>query len=483
MKFRTKLFLGLLLIVIITNGIFLLLSYRYGKETVYNEVGSSALSIAATAAVLMNPDDVQKFNMLTSEDSPLYKDLEKKLREVRDANRRKDVYVNFIYSLFPDPNDPKVLRFAVDAEEDRLEKTDVGSIMKFRTESGSTINVDYDYPIIMPEFVEDIWGKWLTALYPIKDAKGNYLGNIRVDVNAHTVQERFHFLLYSGFVIFAITLLFAMFLGWLLFQWFNKPLLKITTALKSIAQGDIEQHLEINTKDEFAEVGRVINEMVEGLKQRNMLQVSLTRFVSHALAEKIMKTGEIPQVFSERRKVTIMVCDIRNFTTISERIKPEEVVDFLNHFFEQMIEAITSQQGILDKYLGDGFLAIFGSPTDDSYQEDHAVHAALKMREGLKSLNADWAKKLGTEIQIGVGINTGSAIVGNIGTDVHMEYTAIGDTVNLASRIESATKELNTDILISEYTYIATDHSAFQFIELGEISVKGRVHKVKVYTI
>ncbi|HAT7984841.1 TPA: HAMP domain-containing protein [Legionella pneumophila] len=483
MKFRTKLFLGLLLIVITTNGIFLFLSYQYGKETVYKEVGSSALSIAAATAVLMNPEDIQKFNLDTSANSPLYKDLEKKLLEVRNANRRKDVYVNFIYSLFPDSNNPKVLRFAVDPEENIIDKTELGTVMKLKTESGKTINVNYESPIVLPEFVEDIWGTWLTALYPIKDAQGKYLGNIRVDVDAGSVNQKFHFLLYSGIAVFISTFLFAMFLGWLLFQWFNKPLLKITTALKNIAQGDLEQHLDIRTKDEFAEVGRVINEMTEGLRQRNMLQVSLTRFISHALAEKIVKSGELPQVFSERRKVTIMVCDIRDFTTISERIKPELVVDFLNHFFEKMIEAITSQHGILDKYLGDGFLAIFGSPDDDAYQEDHAVHAALKMREAMKSLNADWAKILGTEIQIGIGINTGSAIVGNIGTDIHMEYTAIGDTVNLASRIENATKKLNTDILISEYTYIATDHTAFQFIELGEISIKGRVHKVKVYTL
>ncbi|KGP62203.1 adenylate cyclase [Legionella norrlandica] len=483
MKYRTKLFLGLSLIVIISNGIFLFLSYQYGKETVYKEVGSSALSIAATTAVLINAEDAQKFNLSISEDTPLYREFEKKLRQVRDANRRSDVYVNFIYSLFPDSQNPQILRFAVDAEERGIDKTELGTAMKFRSASGKAINVNYKVPTILPEFVEDVWGKWLTAIYPIKNMDGKYIGNIRVDVNAHAVEERFHSLLFSGIVVFTLTFLFAIFLGWLLFRWFNKPLHKITTTLKNISQGNIEQHIEIHTKDEFAEVGQVINNMVEGLKQRNMLQTSLTRFVSHALAEKIMKTGELPQIFSERRKVTILICDIRNFTSISERIKPEEVVNFLNHFFEKMIEAIISQQGILDKYLGDGFLAIFGSPVDDPYQEDHAVHAALKMREALKSINVDWAKRLGAEIQIGVGINTGSAIVGNIGTDIHMEYTAIGDTVNLAARIENSTKELNTDILISEYTYIAADHSAFQFIELGEISVKGRVHKVKVYTI
>ncbi|KTD23215.1 adenylate/guanylate cyclase domain-containing protein [Legionella londiniensis] len=483
MKFRTKLMVSLLFAVLISNGAFLLLAYLYGKKSLYQEVGSTALSIAATTAALIDVEQYQKINVHTSEYSPLYQELEAKLRKVRDANRRDDAYVNFIYTLFPDAKNPEILRFGVDAEEEGAEKTKLGTIVKFKTASGKPLPIDYGKPSILPEFIEDIWGHWLSASYPIRTPEGEYAGSIRVDINAEEVAGRFHGLLIAGFALFTATILLAMLIGWLLLRWFNRPLFKITAALKKISEGDLSGHLEIRTRDEFAEVAEIINKMTQGLRQRDMLQASLTRYVSHALAERILDTGELPQLSSERRKVTILICDIRNFTAISERIKPEEVVNFLNDFFERIIEIIISHEGILDKYLGDGFLAIFGTPQDDPYQEDHAIEAAIQIRDVLKPFNEQWEEKLKTKIAIGIGINTGSAIVGNIGTDIHMEYTAIGDTVNLASRIESASKELNADIIISEYTYIAADHSAFQFRELGEISVKGRVHKVKVYTV
>ncbi len=475
--------LSLLFIVIVSNSAFLILAYRFGQAAIFHEVGSAALSVASTTAMCIDPTQYQKLNLQTKEESAEYQSLEKQLRKIRNVNRRDDIYVHRIYGLFPDAKNSKIQRFAVDAEEHGLEKKNVGNVMRFKTQSGKWIEINYKKPLILPEFIEDIWGNWLTALYPLEDEQGRHIGNIRVDMSADDVVERFHLLLVSGLLIFIFMLVSAVVLGWLLVRWFNRPLMKITASLKAISQGDLKQHLEITGKDEFAEIATIINTMTEGLRQRDMLQTSLTRYISHALAERIVNTGELPQLSSERRKVTIMICDIRNFTGISEHIKPEEVVAFLNEFFEAIIEAITAQQGILDKYLGDGFLAIFGTPSDDSYQEDHAIHAALKIRKIIPGLNAKWREKLGMPIEIGIGINTGSAIVGNIGTDIHMEYTAIGDTVNLASRIEMASKELNTDIIISEYTYISADHRAFQFKQLGDITVRGREQKVKVFTV
>jgi adenylate cyclase len=128
-------------------------------------------------------------------------------------------------------------------------------------------------------------------------------------------------------------------------------------------------------------------------------------------------------------------------------------------------------------------MAIFGSPGDDSYQEDHAILAALEMREAVTKLRIRWQEQYHTDLQIGIGINSGTAIVGNIGSQIHMEYTAIGDTVNLTSRLEAATKELGEDIIISEYTYISASRNRYHFKPLGEIAVKGRADKVKVYGV
>jgi len=156
------------------------------------------------------------------------------------------------------------------------------------------------------------------------------------------------------------------------------------------------------------------------------------------------------------------------------------VVTLLNDYFEAMVEVIFRHNGTLDKFIGDGIMVIFGAPEDDVYQEEHALRAALEMQRELGKLADKWAPE-GIGIRIGIGINSGPAIVGNIGSARRMDYTAIGDTVNLASRLESATKELGVGIVISEYTYNAL-RGAFRFREMGSIQVRGRTEPVLTYS-
>jgi adenylate cyclase len=157
------------------------------------------------------------------------------------------------------------------------------------------------------------------------------------------------------------------------------------------------------------------------------------------------------------------------------------VVLLLNEYFERMVEVVFRNHGMLDKFIGDGMMVIFGAPEDDPYQEEHALNAAIEMQSELRSLAERW-KLEGVNLRIGIGINSGPAIVGNIGSTRRMEYTAIGDTVNLASRLESATKEIGVGILISEYTYNAL-RGSFRFRNMGSILVKGRAEPVLTYSV
>jgi adenylate cyclase len=138
-------------------------------------------------------------------------------------------------------------------------------------------------------------------------------------------------------------------------------------------------------------------------------------------------------------------------------------------------------QGTLDKFIGDGMMVIFGAPEDDAYQEEHALRTALEMQRELRQLSSKWESE-GICIRVGIGINSGPAVVGNIGSTKRMEYTAIGDTVNLASRLESATKDLGVPILISEYTYNAV-RGSFQMRPMGPVTVRGRSEAVMTYAL
>ncbi len=258
------------------------------------------------------------------------------------------------------------------------------------------------------------------------------------------------------------------------------PLHELNDAVKRIGNADFDTPLQVRSKDEFGEVAEAVNQMAQGLKERDRVKTTFAHYVSHQVMDSILKSGADIRLSGDRRRISVLFCDIRGFTSISEKLKPEQVVLLLNDYFEAMVEVIFRHNGTLDKFIGDGIMVIFGAPEDDVYQEEHALKAAIEMQSELHKLALKWAEH-GIDMRIGIGINSGPAVVGNIGSSRRMDYTAIGDTVNLASRLESATKELGVGILVSEYTYNAV-RGAFQFQEMGAVHVKGRNDPVMTYT-
>lgn len=208
----------------------------------------------------------------------------------------------------------------------------------------------------------------------------------------------------------------------------------------------------------------------------------LSRYFSPQVVEAILKGGEGEALASRRRQVTVLFSDIRNFTTISEGLTPEEVVTLLREYLNTMTEIVFTYGGTVDKYVGDAIMALFGAPL--SYGDDaaRAVRAALEMQERALVLSPSWEARCGRPLRIGVGINTGEAVVGSIGAERRLEYTAIGDTVNLASRLEGVTKDFKVSIVISQTTYKEVQ-GLFSTRLLGEIQVKGREAPVKVYAV
>jgi adenylate cyclase len=177
-----------------------------------------------------------------------------------------------------------------------------------------------------------------------------------------------------------------------------------------------------------------------------------------------------------------MFCDVRGFSTLSENRSPEEIVGMLNEVFERLVAIVFRHGGTLDKFLGDGMMVLFGAPKADAYQEEHAIRAALEMQQALSELRKERDAAGRPLIRMGIGINSGVAVAGNIGSSQRMEYTAIGDTVNLASRLQTAAGERGENILISEYTYNAV-RGAFHTRSVGFLSVKGRQDQVQAYAV
>ncbi|HOD49372.1 MAG TPA: adenylate/guanylate cyclase domain-containing protein [Candidatus Hydrogenedentes bacterium] len=217
-------------------------------------------------------------------------------------------------------------------------------------------------------------------------------------------------------------------------------------------------------------------------KRKQLLRQSFARYVSAEIVDQIVRSSQPVNVSGERRTVTILLTDIRGFTSMSETMAPEELVQFLNSYFAAMIDIILENEGTLDKFMGDAVLALFGAPVQHDDDALRAVKVALAMQETLGGLNAQWQERGKPRIRVGIGISTGEVIIGNIGSARRLEYTAIGRDVNYAQRIEALTKELPFDILVNETTYeqVKDYVDAEKF---GPLAIRGKEAPVCIYGI
>jgi adenylate cyclase len=209
---------------------------------------------------------------------------------------------------------------------------------------------------------------------------------------------------------------------------------------------------------------------------------TLCRYVTREIAEEVLKDQKKLRLGGDRQQVSILFSDIRNFTTISEQHAPEEMVAFLNDYFSAMIQEIFAEQGTLDKFIGDAVMAVFGAPIARPDDPVRAVRAAVRMRRALKVFNERQRQAGKWVIQTGIGICHGDALSGNIGSELRMDYTVIGDSVNLAARLEDLTKRHPYKILVNDVIYEQVKDQ-FECVFVGLENVKGKNTSVKVYGI
>jgi len=198
--------------------------------------------------------------------------------------------------------------------------------------------------------------------------------------------------------------------------------------------------------------------------------------------EQVSQHPELLTLGGEKRELTVLFSDIRNFSTFSEALAPEALVQLLNEYFNAMTQAIVADDGLLDKYIGDGIMAVYGAPLPLPEHAARACHTALCMLEALRVLQPRWQGRGLPVIQIGIGINSGAMVVGNMGSDLRFSYTVMGDEVNLGARLEGVTKEYGTPIIISETTWeYVKDRLATR--ELDIIRVKGKDHPTRIFEV
>jgi adenylate cyclase len=254
----------------------------------------------------------------------------------------------------------------------------------------------------------------------------------------------------------------------------------ISDAAETVKGGKYVNAPVIATGDEIERLATDFNSMVQGLKERDQLRDTFGRYVTRQVADHLMKGNQT--LGGELVPVTVLFSDIRSFTSISETMEPRALLDFLNEYFTGMVESVMHHHGVVDKFIGDAIMAVFGAPVPAPEDPLHAVKAALEMRARLKKINVNFKARGLPEIRTGIGLHSGQVVAGNMGHAERMEYTVIGDAVNLASRLESMTKELKCDVILSEDLFLQVE--AFVNAEpLHKIKVKGRDQEVMVYRL
>ena len=254
----------------------------------------------------------------------------------------------------------------------------------------------------------------------------------------------------------------------------------LLSRMRQVQDGDLSRPWSPSSTDEFLDLGHGFNQMLAGLQERETIKDTFGRFVSREVAEVVLN-GHLP-LDGDRREVTILFQDIRDFTCMAERMDSQVLIGLLNQFFTEMVAAVEAEGGVLKQFLGDGVMAIFGAPVTAADHATRAVRAALGMVRRLEALNGRLASKGMPHLRIGIGIHSGEVVAGQIGPDTRMEYTIVGDAVNLASRLEGLTKEMSTTILVSQDTAQRLG-PGFQFGRQAVLPVRGKAKPITVVEV
>lgn len=226
----------------------------------------------------------------------------------------------------------------------------------------------------------------------------------------------------------------------------------------------------------------VVERWAETEVQRRRIRHAFGRYLSPSVVEEILRDPKKLSLGGERRTMSVLFSDLRGFTTLSEGMSPEQLVEVLNRYLDAMTRIVFEEGGVLDKYIGDAVMAFWNAPLDQADHEIRSVRAAIRMRDTLKELNQSGAFPTGVTLRVGVGINTGEMVVGNIGAEMRYDYTVIGDSVNLASRTEGLCKEYGVNIIVTESTAKGLGET-FVLRRLDRVAVKGKKEPIEIFEV
>lgn len=278
-------------------------------------------------------------------------------------------------------------------------------------------------------------------------------------------------------VILLVAFIVALILSQIIANTVTKPVSLLAEFTEKVNQGSFGATLALNRRDEIGHLINSFNTMSTGLEERDKVRDLLGKVVSPEIASELL--GKNIELGGEEKYVTVLFSDLRGFTTLSESLPPKALLSLLNRYLSVMSECVEKEGGVIDKYIGDAIMAIYGAPLANENHADAAVRTGVAMRNALAELNSSLEKEGIAPLSIGIGINTGTVVAGNMGSEQRLNYSVIGDAVNLASRLESLTKFYSIDLIVSEET--KEQSTSFSYQEIDTVKVKGKSRATRIF--
>ncbi len=481
MKLKYKIFFGILFIVFSISGATGSFFYFQAKQALYNAIKKELLAVSKIGSKIIPGDILETLRKPSQMNSSEYKFIQSLIKKIENSNdeflyvytmRLKGSKVSFIVDSPPsdDNHDGKIT-------EDEIPYS-IGDIYNNPPQS---MLLGFVTPSTDPKPIKDEQGWTMSGYSPIYNSKNKRVGLIGIDMSVKKIESKVALIKRAGLISLGICVILTIVFSVYFSKKFIYPLNLLKQEFNKASKGMLSEPIEINRTDEIGELFQGFNNMILELKEKQILKSLLgkivdTKIVSNILNDELKLGGEVVNS-------VILFCDIENFTPLCEKLPPSLVVSILNEYFTFMVNIVQKWGGYVDKFLGDGLLIVFGHPYHDKNPYNASIGAAKEMITKCKEMNKKMA--LGEySIKNSIGIHAGPVVAGLIGSTERSEYTVIGNTVNIAERLEKLNRKLNTNISISMDIYNKLDpiqKKDFQYMD--KHFLKGKANPIGVYSM
>ncbi|MCB1233887.1 MAG: HAMP domain-containing protein [Verrucomicrobiae bacterium] len=436
MRFSTRVLIALLCAAVLTHGVLFALMYGSARRNLFEEMRSQVTNIAATGALTIDVAGHEKIRGRASADSPDYAALLTTLRAIRDANRRDDMRVKYVYTARPNPANPSGFEFVGDAEESAEDRSLPGDPFPDLPEA-----LRLDEARADEAFAEDQWGTWLSASAPIRDASGRAVAVLGVDVAADRVRDTLNALLWRGTLALGVSFVLACGIAWWIYRWVNQSLEKVERAMDRVKRGDYATMAEFRRGDEFERVAQALNAASRALREREVLRENLARVVGDKVAGRLAQPGGGAEKPGEGGAPVFLFAGFGDATSQLARECEGDAALLIEDLCAAVIDGVVEFGGEVAAFHPDGLLAVFSRGENGTEAAPkRALHAAYRVRQRAEKLFWKWVAegRISDRPWLGVSVDAPDPAAGG--------GSAITDRI---AAINARTRDLSIGVLAS----------------------------------